>query len=522
MTDTDQEQNFDRPRRWYDAPFWRRAWRGSLVLMFVGMCVWGWLDVRHRGRMFANPFRHRTDFTVYTEAGSAFFDGRDPYEVCSVREWYYLYPPLFAILVSPLSRLATHDQVTVWFFISLLFVWGSYREGDRIVRVLRRRDSGLARRWWGRWFPWLGFLAAAAAFCPGIDSLQRGQVGVHKLYLLLLGLRIVVQYRSPWMVALGGAVLAVPIVIKVTPVLPAGFLLFVMFAGLLRRPGDAAAGRIVERAASARRFAGAAGGLAVGLVVCVMVIPAAAVGWEANLRHLDKWRRRALTKIDHCESVKYFGRAHSTRNQELNNAVYCLGNYIAYKRGEGPDDRLASELHRPEMPMDHPAAQPALLAARVVLLLGLFGTGYVMARAHRGGPPLRRGADAPVLTAEASQKGPARRPDGLTLAAAVGLACAAMLVVAPLSRRHYFLFLAPAVLFVPLWLDRRGLTRTAWALAVVPAVLVNVYYAAQGSLGRVGFLGFGMTAWLVAAMVLIVVGSRREWPAEKDAEIPET
>ena len=91
------------------------------AVLVIGLTIWGLLDVRERGQ--AHPDHvdfHRTDFTVYTEAGAAFFDGRDPYEVTNPRGWYYLYPPLFALLVSPLAALAFKSQVVVWYVISLV------------------------------------------------------------------------------------------------------------------------------------------------------------------------------------------------------------------------------------------------------------------------------------------------------------------------------------------------------------------------------------------------------------------
>src|SRR5262245_40992310 len=68
------------------------------VTLVLGLTIWGWLDVRERGQVHPDHVDfHRTDFTVYTGAGAAFFDGRDPYQVTNPRGWYYLYPPLFAL-----------------------------------------------------------------------------------------------------------------------------------------------------------------------------------------------------------------------------------------------------------------------------------------------------------------------------------------------------------------------------------------------------------------------------------------
>src|SRR4051812_35861414 len=85
----------------------------------VAAAVWGLTDVRNRARVDPDdPTAHKSDFTVYTEAGAAFFDGRDPYAVASPRGWHYLYPPLFAILVSPLANLPPQWQAVSFFFFS--------------------------------------------------------------------------------------------------------------------------------------------------------------------------------------------------------------------------------------------------------------------------------------------------------------------------------------------------------------------------------------------------------------------
>ena len=100
-----------------------------LVLLATVLVVWGLTDVRSRGQTSTvRPGLHRTDFTVYTEAGAAFFDGRDPYAVTNPRGWGYLYPPLFAILVVPLHALDPQLQVVVWFLLSLLLAWAAWGE----------------------------------------------------------------------------------------------------------------------------------------------------------------------------------------------------------------------------------------------------------------------------------------------------------------------------------------------------------------------------------------------------------
>jgi hypothetical protein len=89
------------PGLWHDGPggvgvtsaLAEVRFRYVAAVLVIGLTIWGWLDVRERGQTHPNHADfHRGDFTVYTEAGAAFFDGRDPYEVTNPRHWYYLYP----------------------------------------------------------------------------------------------------------------------------------------------------------------------------------------------------------------------------------------------------------------------------------------------------------------------------------------------------------------------------------------------------------------------------------------------
>ena len=248
-------------------PWW--LGRHPLLALTATLIVWGLIDVRSRGRIEpGNLVEHRTDFTVYTEAGAACFDGRDPYAVTNARGWGYLYPPLFAILVAPLSTLEAQWQVTIWFFVSLLLLWGCYRESTLLVDWLAGTWPGPAERGLspfsaraaafgnpGRLRPpnWLPWAAAIAAAMPTLNCLQRGQVGLFQLYLLLAGFRLLVATAGDWRPAavlravLAGLILALAVVVKVTAALPVALLLVERFAAAraagrrpnLWRPGEA-------------------------------------------------------------------------------------------------------------------------------------------------------------------------------------------------------------------------------------------------------------------------------------------
>jgi hypothetical protein len=469
----------------------KRFGRWLIVLLAV-LSVWGLVDVRRRGYPYPDrPGEHRTDLTVYTEAGAAFFDGREPYEVANPRGWTYLYPPLFALLLAPLHPLPTQDQVTVWFFVSLLFCWGCYRECRRIVAIVCAEDPSIAAAW-KRWLPWLVVAAVAAATLSTLNCLQRGQVGIVKFYLLLLGLRVILSGRSYRAWTIGGIVLALPVVLKIVPALPVGFLLFFEMVEWLRSYAKKGTEEVVENTPSllrcispttssvpvrcGARFASSTVGVAFGLVLFSLLIPAALVGWNANLRHLDTWGRFMLTKADNGGMDPRSGNSHSIRNQSLQNGAYRFGNFLSHVFASGPDDRLVERFDAPPMAMDSPVADRFLFLSRALIGIALLALGVRLARQ------------------------PGSR---LNMAVGFALSCVTMLSISPVGRAHYFMLLVPAILFVPLWLDLRGRRRTGIVLATTLSALPLLHYALLPYAGRVGLLGLGTTTWLLAAMAII-------------------
>ena len=111
------------------------------------------------------------------------------------------------------------------------------------------------------------------------------------VYLLLLGLRLVLTGRSPVTRLAGGVVLAAAVTIKIIPILPVAFLLFIQLTGFLRQRW-----RRQPRAAEIGwRFVPALSGVGLGLVLFFLLLPAALIGWNQNLRHLGTWQRLVLS-----------------------------------------------------------------------------------------------------------------------------------------------------------------------------------------------------------------------------------
>jgi len=445
---------------------WPTRFRVILGLVIV-MILWGWFDVRLRGVVNPNnPGVHKTDFTVYTEAGAAFFDGRDPYSVTNLRGWGYLYLPLFAMLVAPLQALPGEAQVLVWLGLSALMAWGCYGECVRIGRVVlaSEPEEGV----FGRVPSWIGWAAILAALVPALNCLQRGQVGVAKLYFLLLGFRLLVESRSAMRSLLAGGILALPIVLKVTPLLPVGLVLAQnLLAGWRSQAG----------ALRSAQFA-VAGAMA-GFVFCVFVLPAGLVGWRTNLQHLDTWWHHVAFHEETAAGGREFaGDSTSPKNQSFANAIRHFGNWADYRFAGGPDDQGPEQLRKGGrgLLMDAPAVNITLKLVAIFELCLLLAVGYRAARDR----------------------------DLLAQTVTFSLACVATLVIAPIARGHYFVLLLPGTMFVPAWLLREGRARWATVLAILPPVLTLAHYTLMDFTGRIGVLGIGTMLWYTAACLVVL------------------
>jgi hypothetical protein len=446
--------------------------RGRLLIgLLIALTIWGFVDVRRRG--FPTPVeQHKSDLTVYTEAGAAFFDGRPPYRVCNPRGWTYVYPPIFALLLAPLHALPMQDQVTVWFFLCLLMCWGIYRESARIIRGLRTSDDDKPLGPF-RWLTWLGAIAAMTVALPALNCLQRGQVSIAVLYMMLLGLRWIVESRTSAAIFFGGMLISMSVAIKIVPMLPIAFFLFIQWINDLRQRWQSSD----VAALLGRRWAAATAGTIFGLVLFFLLIPAALIGWRANVQHLNTWAQLVLVSASDSTATPGFEKdTHSVRNQCLGNALYRLGNFGEYVLAGGPEDPLVDDDHPPPRMMDAASVNTCLFFVRIAILCTLMLVGFRL-----------------------SQSNDAR----LAQVTGFGLACAAMLVLSPVARNHYFVLFTPAALFVPFWFHRMGHRFFAVWMAVVPCVLILLQYVLMPYVGRIGLLGLGMTGWLMASMVVM-------------------
>lgn len=121
----------------------------------------------------------RTDFTVYSIAGQAILDDVNIYQIQNSRNWNYVYPPPFAILMIPFALIPIAWGAGIWYVISVLMI-GSviYMSAKLVQNNLKPEDkiiyqlpaflispwllSGIMRCQASEWMIWL---MIAAVFC---------------------------------------------------------------------------------------------------------------------------------------------------------------------------------------------------------------------------------------------------------------------------------------------------------------------------------------------------------------------
>jgi hypothetical protein len=239
-----------------------RPWeRRGLVLLLVVIVVFGGL-VLYRSAFLS---RRMGDLGVYLRTAWAVRSGADLYSVTDNNGWHYCYPPLSAILCTPLAdpppgvawdgaALPYPASVLVWYVLNLACLAFAVHALASALETAVFRDRPpvrFGRRWW-----WFRLTPVLFCLIPIGHTLMRGQVNLFVLALLCCGLAAMIRGRR----LLGGLCLAGMICIKIYPA-------FLLLHPLARRDG--------------RCLFGCALGLLVGLVL----IPVAALGptrtWEA-------------------------------------------------------------------------------------------------------------------------------------------------------------------------------------------------------------------------------------------------
>lgn len=194
---------------------------------------------------------HRCDFTVDTAAGQAVWNGTDIYQAHNIRGWYYIYPPLFAILMVPFGLIPTFWAAIAWYVLSALLVAWTVKMCAVLVSDALTFDGDPL---------WLYALPPLLVLFPLMSALARGQTSPVLLWLVTAGL-FYSWKRQDWR---GGICFAGGILLKVFPV--------VLLAYFVWR----------------KRWRFVVVTL-IATTVGAVIIPAAVFGWQRNVDYLREW-----------------------------------------------------------------------------------------------------------------------------------------------------------------------------------------------------------------------------------------
>jgi hypothetical protein len=191
----------------------------GLSLLLAVIIVFGaWVE--YRGALTNKRF---TDFGTYLRAAWSVRTGGDMYTVTDDRGRHYVYPPLFAILMTPLADpphgedpkgyLPYEASVGIWYIITMaLGVAGIGIFARAVEDPFRNLAAGRGRRFSLRW--WALRCAPFLILLPAIGRCQvRGQVGLVIVFLLCCTAAAILKGRR----FRAGLWLSAAICIKVIP-----------------------------------------------------------------------------------------------------------------------------------------------------------------------------------------------------------------------------------------------------------------------------------------------------------------
>jgi hypothetical protein len=266
--------------------FFKHKWLG--ILLVVGLVSGVGISTLYRGAF--GP-KQRTDLTVYLKAGESVAEGRadNIYKVTNVRGWHYLYSPLLAILLAPVSKWPLAATVTLAYLLSLTCLTGT-------IMLSRRFPADI------RPAPWQ--IALAMIFCLPmlLNTLTRGQFGIITLFFMAAVFYSYLKQKK----VVTGLLLALAVTLKISP------LAFLVFFFLLKREW-----KILLSAA-------------LGFFLFLVLLPSLAVGFQQNWELLKIWKYLMSISQSNTAHQHYLWGELFTPFAEDNQSLYAIVTRFAW------------------------------------------------------------------------------------------------------------------------------------------------------------------------------------------------
>ena len=225
--------------------FVRKKWLG--ILLLLGLAVGIAFPTIYRGVILKTK---RTDLTVYLKAGETVLEDRaiQMYGVTNIRHWHYIYPPLLAILLAPVSKWPPVATIPLAYLLSIASLVGTVTLSRRFPENARPK-------------PWQIVLAMLFCLPMFLNTLTRGQFDIITLFFMAAVFYNYLKGRK----FLTGILLAFAVTLKVTP------LAFLVFFFLMKREW-----KILLSTTA-------------GFGLFFFLIPSAVIGFDTNLMLLKTW-----------------------------------------------------------------------------------------------------------------------------------------------------------------------------------------------------------------------------------------
>ncbi|MDD5488131.1 MAG: glycosyltransferase family 87 protein [Candidatus Omnitrophica bacterium] len=228
------------------------------VFVVLVVCVLVGFGVYHDMRTVSGS----NDLDTYYTAGKFMREGVTVYraEVFSTTVSPYLYLPLFAILVSPLTLLSLRVASLVWYLLGLSFFIMSFLITVRLVSGTFDWRGIFSRR-----SLILNIISVLFIFSALLDNISLAQVDFMIYFLIVLSLYAHEKHRDLW----AGIIIAAAGVIKIYPLF---LLLYFTFKGKVR---------IIA-------------GALIGIFLFVFAVPVACMGVDRFRSEMGDWARMKM------------------------------------------------------------------------------------------------------------------------------------------------------------------------------------------------------------------------------------
>lgn len=386
----------------------RPTWeRGAFIFLAILAVVFGGLVLQRS----AYSKRLMTDAGVFFRAGWAVRAGVNPYTVCDENDWYFLYPPAIAAAMVPLADPPGYDplpphpnrlertrpfgyltyaqSIVAWYALSVVCLVLCVRWMCRALQLLSPRPEirALSRTYGGWWN--LRFWPLIAILPDALSTLSRGQVNLIMLACMCLGILLVVRGRH----MAAGAAVAMGACIKIIP------------------------GLLVVAFIADRRWRSVLGAI-LCCVIMFAVVPVVVFGLERTIDYTWTFTQHVLLAglgIVDIPSLQAGSGPENTDNASIQGLLHNVAN-ITTPRGDRP-----------------PEIEPWVKLAHVLVALGLTGVTLFVGGAKR------------IVNLAPSDVSPAACADRLTIVLRLSMLACVMLAAAPMTHRHYFVFMYPAI-----------------------------------------------------------------------------